>query len=76
MSILITGGTGYIGSHTALTLLEKGNKVVIIDNLSNSSRNSLNGIKKITGLEPTFYEGNISDKNLLKKYSQKIQSIM
>ncbi|EJC6366160.1 GDP-mannose 4,6-dehydratase, partial [Salmonella enterica subsp. arizonae] len=56
MSILITGGTGYIGSHTALTLLEKGNKVVIIDNLSNSSRNSLNGIKKITGLEPTFYE--------------------
>ncbi|ECD9351987.1 TPA: UDP-glucose 4-epimerase GalE [Salmonella enterica subsp. houtenae] len=67
MSILITGGTGYIGSHTVLTLLEKGKKVIIIDNLSNSSHNSIDGIKKITGLEPIFYEGDILDKKLLKK---------
>jgi UDP-glucose 4-epimerase len=54
--ILVTGGTGYIGSHTVVELLEEGMEVVIIDNLSNSERTVLNGISSITGKEPHFEE--------------------
>ncbi len=49
MKFLITGGTGYIGTHTCVELLNQGHKVVIVDNLSNSDERSLEGITKITG---------------------------
>lgn len=67
MAILITGGVGYIGSHTVLTLLENREKVIVLDNLSNSSLEALNRIKSITGLKPIFYQGDILDRALLKK---------
>jgi UDP-glucose 4-epimerase len=54
--ILVTGGTGYIGSHTAVELLEEGMEVVILDNLSNSERAVLEGIRSITGKDPVFEE--------------------
>jgi len=60
--VLITGGTGYIGSHTAVEFIEAGYDVVIIDNLSNSKIDSLEGIKKITGIKPEFAEFDLQDK--------------
>ncbi|MGY6231474.1 UDP-glucose 4-epimerase GalE [Enterobacter asburiae] len=71
MAILVTGGVGYIGSHTVLTLLENSEKVIILDNLSNSSLESLNRIKSITGIEPVFYQGDILDSTLLQKIFSK-----
>ncbi|KDC48599.1 UDP-glucose 4-epimerase GalE [Pseudoalteromonas fuliginea] len=65
MTILVTGGAGYIGSHTVLELLQQGNDVVVIDNLSNSSQESLARVKKITGKDTTFYQGDILDKAFL-----------
>lgn len=65
--ILVTGGTGYIGSHTTVELQEAGYDVVIIDNLSNSNINVLKGIEKITGKMPAFVEGDCTDLNTLKK---------
>lgn len=67
MKILVSGGTGYIGSHTCVELLEKGYEVVAIDNFSNSSPEVLNRIKLITGKDVIFYEGDVRDRNLLKK---------
>ncbi|MBN1599709.1 MAG: UDP-glucose 4-epimerase GalE [Bacteroidales bacterium] len=71
--ILVTGGTGYIGSHTAVELLNHGFEVVIVDNLSNSSIDVLDGIKKITGIEPAFEKFDLCDRtkvfDLFKKYS-------
>ena len=55
--ILVTGGTGYIGSHTAVELIEAGYEVVIIDNLSNSNIEVLDGIEAITGVRPVFFKG-------------------
>lgn len=52
MKILVTGGTGYIGSHTVVELLNEGHDVVILDNLSNSDRKVVDRIEKITGLRP------------------------
>ena len=66
MKILVTGGTGYIGSHTAVELLDSGYDVVIIDNLSNSKRDVIDKIKQITNKNITFYEGNVCDKELLR----------
>ena len=63
--ILITGGAGYIGSHTALELLNKGYEVVVYDNLSNSSRESLRRVEELTGKKVAFYEGDILDKEAL-----------
>ena len=63
--ILLTGGAGYIGSHVAVTLLESGFDIVIADNLSNSSEESLSGIRKITGRDFTFYNIDVCDKSLL-----------
>ena len=60
--ILVSGGTGYIGSHTVVELLEKGMEVVIVDNLSNSEREVLAGIKSITGIEPQFEEVDLRDR--------------
>lgn len=67
MSLLITGGTGYIGSHTVVELLSIGEDVVIIDNLSNSSTLVLERIEAITGKLPTFVEGDICDEATLEK---------
>ena len=55
MSILVTGGAGFIGSHTCVELLENGYDVVVVDNLSNSCEKSLERVKEITGKEVTFY---------------------
>jgi UDP-glucose 4-epimerase len=59
-TVLLTGGTGYIGSHTAVELINAGYKVVVVDNLSNSSIGSLNGIEKITGVRPDFVKADCS----------------
>lgn len=66
MSILVTGGAGYIGSHTCVELLEEGYDIVIVDNFSNSKPEALNRIKKITGKELKFYEADILDKAALE----------
>lgn len=60
--ILITGGAGYIGSHTALELLNQGYEVVVYDNLSNSSQESLKRVEELTGKKIAFYEGDVLDK--------------
>lgn len=60
--ILVTGGTGYIGSHTAVELLEEGMEVVIVDNLCNSEREVLDGIESITGKRPHFEEVDLRDR--------------
>ena len=65
-SILVTGGAGYIGSHTAVQIMNSGLSVVIFDNLSNSSRAVLNRIAKLTGRRPTFVEGDIRDRLALR----------
>lgn len=65
--ILVTGGTGYIGSHTVVELQNAGYEVVVIDNLSNSDRSVLDGIEKISGVRPVFIEGDCKDINTLRK---------
>lgn len=65
MSILVTGGAGYIGSHTVVELLNAGMEVVVIDNLVNSSEESLKRVEKITGRSVKFYKGDIADRALL-----------
>ena len=67
MNVLVTGGAGYIGSHTCLELLESGHEVIVIDNLCNSNPESLNRVKMITGKEVPFYEGDVRDETLLNK---------
>lgn len=61
-SILVTGGAGYIGSHTTLALLEAGHDVIVLDNLANSSLESLRRVEKICGKAATFIEGDIRDR--------------
>lgn len=65
--ILVTGGTGYIGSHTVVELQEAGYEVIIIDNLSNSNRNVLDGIERISGVRPVFIEGDATDIETLRQ---------
>ena len=60
--ILITGGLGYIGSHTAVVLIEKGYEVVLVDNLSNTRQEVLAGIEQITGKRPVFYAMDLAEK--------------
>lgn len=67
MKILVTGGAGYIGSHTCVELLNEGFEVVVIDNFSNSKSSSLDAIKKITGKDFKFYEMDYLDKDALNK---------
>ncbi|MDX1618449.1 MAG: UDP-glucose 4-epimerase GalE [Balneolaceae bacterium] len=62
-SILVTGGAGYIGSHTVLELLRDGYDVIVVDNLSNSNQEALNRIREITGRELTFYQADLLDKS-------------
>ena len=71
MSILVTGGAGYIGSHTVVELQNAGYEVVVVDNLSNSSRESLKRVEKITGKPVTFYEADILDREALNQIFEK-----
>ncbi|MDE6351662.1 MAG: UDP-glucose 4-epimerase GalE [Muribaculaceae bacterium] len=73
--ILVTGGTGYIGSHTVVELINAGYKAVIIDNLSNSNKDSLDGIEKITGVRPDFVEADCTDINALTALFEKYDDI-
>jgi UDP-glucose 4-epimerase len=78
MKILVTGGTGFIGSHTVVELLEKGHEVVIVDNLCNSQKSVLDDIKSITGKMPQFYEADIRDKKALETvfHENKIDAVI
>jgi UDP-glucose 4-epimerase len=67
MNILLTGGAGYIGTHTAVELLNAGHSVIIVDNLSNSTREAVLRVEKITGKDIPFYEVNVCDKEKLEK---------
>lgn len=67
MKVLVTGGAGFIGSHTCVELLENGHEVVVVDNLSNSSEKSLERVKELTGKDFAFYKGDILDDELLNK---------
>ena len=67
MNVLVTGGAGYIGSHTCLELLQSGYGVIVVDNLCNSSPKSLDRVRELTGKEITFYEGDVRDEALLRK---------
>lgn len=67
MKILVTGGTGYIGSHTCVELLNNGYEIVVIDNFSNSKKDVVEKIKEITKKDFTFYEGDVCDPDLLDK---------
>ena len=66
-TIIVTGGTGYIGSHTTVELIEVGYDVVAIDNLSNSTADVLDGIARITGRRPTFYEADCNDREAMDR---------
>ncbi|MGJ8680098.1 UDP-glucose 4-epimerase GalE [Paraglaciecola sp.] len=65
-TILVTGGAGYIGSHTVLQLLEAGNQVIVLDNLCNSSQESLNRVEELTGKKTIFVQGDIRDHTILE----------
>ena len=67
MKVLVTGGTGYIGSHTCVELLNSGYDVVVVDNLSNSSKEALNRVEQITGKKVKFYENDIADREAMAK---------
>ena len=67
MKILVTGGTGYIGSHTCVQLIDKGWQPVILDSLVNSKASVLQRIEQITGHRPAFIEGDVRDSALLEK---------
>jgi len=76
--LLVTGGSGYIGSHTCIELINAGYELLVLDNLSNSSRESLKRVEKITGHSVSFVEGDIRDKALLRSifYNHSIDAVM
>ena len=71
MAVVVTGGAGYIGSHTCVELLDAGYEVVVLDNLSNSSEKSLERVEALTGKKVTFYKGDILDRELLNDIFKK-----
>ena len=71
MKILVTGGAGYIGSHTVVELLNQGFDVVILDNVANSNEIVVKRIEEITGKTPKFYKASITDKNMLRSLFEK-----
>src|SRR5690242_12670131 len=71
--VLVTGGTGYIGSHTAVELITAGYDVMIIDNLSNSHAAVIDSIHKITGVRPAFFEFNLCSKSDVTDFFSKNQ---
>ncbi len=78
MNVLVTGGAGYIGSHTTVELLNAGHQVVCVDNLSNSKYEAVKRVEKITGKKVKFYEGDIRDGAILDKIftENKIDSVI
>lgn len=78
MTVLVTGGAGYIGSHTLVELLNAGHTAIVVDNLSNSNKESLNRVENITGKKVKFYENDVCDKAALKKIfaENKIDSVI
>ncbi len=78
MTILVTGGAGYIGSHTVIELLNAGQEVVIVDNLVNSSIEALHRVESITGKSVSFYQGDVLNKAFLQKVftDHMIQSVI
>lgn len=78
MKILVTGGCGYIGSHTCVELLNEGYEVVIVDNFSNSKKDVLDKIKEITHKDFKFYQGDVCDKDLMDKIfsNEKIDAVI
>ena len=75
MKILVTGGTGFIGSHTVVELINAGCEPIIVDNLSNSNIGVLDGIEKICGVRPKFYEIDCRDKDALDKLMEENKGI-
>jgi UDP-glucose 4-epimerase len=73
--VLVTGGTGYIGSHTAVELINEGFEVVIVDNLSNSSIDMLNGVEKITGIRPAFEQFDLCDREKTRAFFAKYPDV-
>ena len=73
MAILVTGGTGFIGSHTVVELLQAGYEVVIADNLYNSKAMVVDRIEAITGKRPTFYELDVCDKPALDALFERLR---
>ena len=71
MTILVTGGAGYIGSHTCVELLNKGYDVVVIDNLVNSSAKAIERVEEITGKRVAFYENDVRDRAALDRIFEK-----
>ena len=78
MSILITGGAGYIGSHTCIEMLDAGYDVAVIDNLDNSSSESLKRVESITGKKVKFYKEDVRDKEALRRIftENKIEAVI
>lgn len=78
MAILVTGGAGYIGSHTCVELLERGYEIVVVDNLNNSSKESLRRVEKITGKQIPFYEMDLRDEKGLENLfaKEKIDAVI
>ena len=76
MNILLTGGMGFIGSHTAVVLIEAGHDVVLFDNLSNADRSVLDRIETITGRRPVFIEGDIRDAAAMEKALDGIDAVI
>src|SRR5688572_14456211 len=66
--ILVTGGTGFIGSHTVVELINAGYGALILDNLENSDRRVLDGIADITGTKPAFFQSDLRDRNAVKRF--------
>ena len=78
MAILVTGGAGYIGSHTCVELLNEGYEVVVLDNLSNSSEKSLERVEELTGKTVKFIKGDILDREILNHIfaTEQIESVI
>lgn len=78
MKVLVTGGAGYIGSHTCVELLEAGHEVVVVDNLANSSRKAIARVEQITKKHVTFYQCDIADKEYLDRIfaTEKVDAVI
>ena len=78
MAVLVTGGAGYIGSHTLISMMASGYDVVVVDNLDNSNKESLKRVEEITGKTVKFYENDVRDKDALRKIfsENKIEAVI